>query len=153
MTAIDAAAERIRATAQLPLPQAERAQRIAAAIREVTGHRWVGIYTVAAGEVANLAWSGPAPPAHPSFPVDAGLTATAIGTRATVVSGDVGGDPRYLQALPTTASEMIVPIVVDGAVVGTLDVESDRTGAFGAADRMALERIAAALAGLYRAPA
>jgi L-methionine (R)-S-oxide reductase len=153
MTAIDAAEKRLRATAQLPLPQAERAQLIAAAIREVTGHRWVGIYAVAAGEVENLAWSGPAPPAHPRFPVDAGLTAAAIETRAPVVSGDVGGDPRYLQALPTTASEMIVPIVVDGAVVGTLDVESDRADAFGVADRMALERIAAALAGLYGAPA
>ena len=108
---------------------------------------------MAAGEVVNLAWSGPAAPAHLSFPVDAGLTATAIETRAPVVSGDVGADPRYLQALPTTASELIVPIVVDGAVVGTLDVESDRAGAFGAADRMALERIAAALAGLYGAPA
>ena len=153
MTAIDAAAKRIRATAQLPLPQAERAQRLAAAIREVTGHRWVGIYAVAAGEVTNLAWSGPAPPAHPSFPVDAGLTAAAIQTRAPVVSGDVGGDPRYLQALPTTTSEMVIPIVVDGAVVGTLDVESDRADAFGAADQMALERIASALAGLYGAPA
>jgi putative methionine-R-sulfoxide reductase with GAF domain len=48
---------------------------------------------------------------------------------------------------------MIIPIVVDGAVVGTLDVESDRANAFGAADRTALERIAAALAGLYGAPA
>ena len=153
MTAIDAAAKRIRATAQLPLPQAERAQLIAAAIREATGHRWVGIYAVTAGEVANLAWSGPAPPAHPSFPADAGLTAAAIETRAPVVSGDVGRDPRYLQALPTTASELIIPIVVDGAVVGTLDVESDRADAFEAADRMALERIAAALAGLYAAPA
>ncbi len=153
MTAIDAAAKRIRATAQLPLPRAERARLIAAVIREVTGHRWVGIYAVAAGEVANLAWSGPAPPTHPSFPAHAGLTAAAIRTRAPVVSGDVGGDPRYLQALPTTASEMIVPVVVDGAVVGTLDVESDRADAFGAADRMALERIAAALADLYGAPA
>jgi L-methionine (R)-S-oxide reductase len=153
MTAIDAAADRIRATAQLPLPQAERARRIAAAILKATGHRWVGIYAVAAGEVTNLAWSGPAPPAHRSFPVDAGLTATAIQTRAPVISGDVGGDPRYLHALATTASEMIVPIVVDGAVVGTLDVESDRTDAFGAADQMALERIAAALAGLYGPPA
>jgi L-methionine (R)-S-oxide reductase len=152
MTAIDDAADRIRATAQLPLPQAERAQRIAAAIHKATGHRWVGIYAVAAGEVTNLAWSGPAPPAHPSFPADAGLTAAAIQAHAPVVFGDVGGDPRYLQALPTTASEMIIPIVVDGAVVGTLDVESDLPDAFGTADRVALARIAAALAGLYGPP-
>jgi putative methionine-R-sulfoxide reductase with GAF domain len=100
MTAIDAAEKRIRATAELPLPQAERAQRIAAAIREVTGYRWVGIYAVAGGGVANLAWSGPAPPTHPSFPADAGLTAAAIQTRAPVVSGDVGGDPATSRPCP-----------------------------------------------------
>jgi putative methionine-R-sulfoxide reductase with GAF domain len=47
---------------------------------------------------------------------------------------------------------MIIPIVVDGAVVGTLDVESDLPNAFGTADRMALQRIAVALAGLYGPP-
>ena len=39
-----------------------------------TGRRWVGVYEVTPTEVVNLAWSGPAPPAHPTFPAAQGLT-------------------------------------------------------------------------------
>jgi L-methionine (R)-S-oxide reductase len=119
-------------------------------VRGATAQRWVGVYAVEAGEVVNLAWSGPGPPAHPRFPVGAGLTGAAIGARATVVSNDVANDPRYLTALETTGSEIIVPVMDSNRVVGTLDVESDRTGAFNDEDRAELERIAAELPPLYR---
>jgi putative methionine-R-sulfoxide reductase with GAF domain len=67
-----------------------------------------------------------------------------------VVVGDVTADPRYLTAFASTLSEVIVPVVDPdtGTVVGTLDVESAERGAFTDADRQALERCAAALAGL-----
>jgi L-methionine (R)-S-oxide reductase len=130
-------------------PRHVRAQRVADAVRSATGHRWVGVYAVEAHEVVNLAWSGPGPPAHPRFNVGAGLTGAAIEARGTVVSNDVANDPRYLTALATTGSEIIVPILAEDRVVGTLDVESDRTGAFGDEDRAALERVAAELPPLY----
>jgi L-methionine (R)-S-oxide reductase len=130
-------------------PRQVRAQRVAEAVRSATGHRWVGVYAVETHEVVNLAWSGPEPPAHPRFAVGAGLTGAAIEACATVVSNDVANDPRYLTALETTGSEIIVPIVAGDRVVGTLDVESDRIGAFGDEDRVALERVAAELPPLY----
>ena len=43
------------------------ATRVADAIRNRTGWRWVGMYTLVDGLVRNDAWSGPAAPAHPSF--------------------------------------------------------------------------------------
>jgi L-methionine (R)-S-oxide reductase len=68
------------------------------------------------------------------FPVTRGLTAVAIQTREPVVVNDVASDPRYLAALAGTGSEMIVPVINDGIVVGTVDVESGEVGAFNERD-------------------
>ena len=82
-----------------------------------------------------LAHTG-APPAHPRFPLTEGLSGEAVRTRATVISNDVGSDPRYLTAFDSTGSEIIVPVLgaESGIVIGTLDVESDRAGAFSEED-------------------
>jgi L-methionine (R)-S-oxide reductase len=145
----DALEPAVRAAAALELSRSEWARQIAELVRTTTGRRWVGIYEVTAGEVVNVAWSGPAPPAYPRFPVDRGLTGTAIETGETVVSNDVSRDPRYLTALESTGSELIVPVVVGGRVVGTLDVEDERTDAFEADDRRLFEGVAAELVPLY----
>jgi L-methionine (R)-S-oxide reductase len=139
----------VRATAELPLARDERSRRIADLIRRASGRRWVGIYDVTAAEVVNLAWSGPAAPAYPRFSTEQGLTGAAISARETVVSNDVARDPRYLTALPSTGSELIVPIVVGDLVVGTLDVEDESTNAFTDADCRLLEGVAVELRPLY----
>ncbi len=141
--------EAVRAAAALPLARVERSQRIADLVRAATGRRWVGVYDVTPTEVVNLAWSGPGPPAHPRFPVERGLTAAAIATHETVVSNDVARDPHYLTALASTGSELIVPLIAGGRVVGTLDVEDERTDAFGDDDRRLFERVARELVPLY----
>jgi L-methionine (R)-S-oxide reductase len=127
-----------------------RAKTIADLVRQETGRRWLGIYAVDAEEVVNLAWSGPSPLAHPRFPATQGLTGAAISRRATVISNDVAADPRYLVALESTGSEMIVPVIVAGEVVGTVDVEDAEPGAFGNEDQRLFEEIAAAATALYR---
>ena len=139
----------VGAAAKSSLPRAARAQQIADLIRAATGRRWIGVYEVTSNEVANLAWSGPAPPAHPRFPADQGLTGAAICGRETVVSNDVARDPRYLTALVSTGSELIVPVVVGGRVVGTLDVEDESRDAFDDDDRRLFERVAGEMGPLY----
>lgn len=141
--------EAVRATAELRIARESRSERIADLIRTATGRRWVGVYEVTSAEVVNLAWSGPAAPAHPRFPVERGLTGAAISTRETVVSNDVSRDPRYLTALASTGSELIVPVIVGDRVVGTLDVEDERTDAFSDDDRLLFERVAAEMRPLY----
>jgi L-methionine (R)-S-oxide reductase len=141
--------EAVRVAGELPLSRDERAQRIADLIRTSTHRRWVGIYEVTPTEVVNLAWSGPAPPAHHRFPADQGLTGAAIKTRETVVSNDVASDPRYLTALQSTGSELIVPVIVGEDVVGTLDVEDESRDAFGEDDRLLFEGVAGEMGPLY----
>ena len=51
---------------------------------------------------------------------------------------------RPISALlwPSTRSEIVVPIVYEGRVVGEIDIDSDRPAAFTEADRAYLERVA-----------
>jgi L-methionine (R)-S-oxide reductase len=127
----------------------ERAKSAVDLIRTRTGYRWVGIYRVAKSEVRNLAWSGPAAPAYPNFPIERGLTGAAIESRASVVANDVAHDARYLTNQDSTGSELIVPVIVDETIVGTLDVEDAQTDAFEDRDIAFFESVAAALASLY----
>lgn len=143
--------EDVRRESSADGPVEQRASRVAELIRVGTGGRWVGIYRVMSGEVRNLAWSGgPGPPQYPNFPIEQGLTGAAIRSCSTVLSNDVSNDLRYLTNQKSTGSELIVPVVRDGAVVGTLDVEDARTDAFDGEDQALYEHLAAALAELYR---
>jgi GAF domain-containing protein len=127
----------------------DRASRAAELIRSRTGRRWVGIYRVTESEVRNLAWSGPAPPAYPNFPIERGLTGAAIRSRSTIVSNDVANDSRYLTNQESTGSELIVPVLLDQTVVGTLDIEDASTDAFNKEDQTLFESLAATLTDLY----
>ncbi len=110
-------------------------KEIAGRIRTFGGYRWVGLYDVdhKAGVVTNIVWSGPNAPEYQSFPIQKGLTGAAITARHTVNVGDVSADPRYLTALGSTRSEIIVPVLDSEKkiVVGTIDIESEQPNAFG----------------------
>ena len=145
----EALARVVRATVAGDRPRPERAAAAAEAIREATGARWVGIYSLADGVVRNEAWSGPAAPAHPSFSADQGLTAHAIAAQAVALSNDVLRDPRYLTNQTDSGSELIVPVLLDGKVVGTLDLEDARIGAFDGAAIARYEALARQLLPLW----
>ena len=112
----------------------QKLQMIAALIRNSGNYRWVGLYEIdeRAGEVINLVWDGPDAPAYPRFPIGKGLTGAVIQERKVINVGDVVSDPRYLTALGSTRSEIIVPILDEerGQAVGTIDVESEQANAF-----------------------
>lgn len=132
-------------------PREDRARAAAEMIRDASGYRWVGIYDVGDEQIAVIGYSGSAAPAHPTFSVTQGLNGEAVRSRATVVSNDVANDTRYISAFETTGSETIVPILgaESGLVIGTLDVESERIGAFTSGEVEFLEDCAAVLRPLY----
>jgi putative methionine-R-sulfoxide reductase with GAF domain/predicted phosphodiesterase len=132
------------------LSLSERAHRVADALRAAGDYRWVGLYAVGPDRISVIAHTGDQPPTYPSFPRTQGLNGAAVRARASVVSNDVARDTRYLVAYASTGSELIVPVLGrDGEVVGTIDVESERTDAFGERDQALLEGCAAALAPLF----
>ena len=125
--------------------------RLAERIREAGAYRWVGIYAVGRHEISVIGWSGPAPPAHPRFPKDRGLCGVAAASGRTVVVNDVVKDPRYLETLTTTRSEIVVPVKRStGEVVALIDVESERPDAFGIVDQQKLEEFAVLAAALWK---
>jgi 3-hydroxyisobutyrate dehydrogenase/2-hydroxy-3-oxopropionate reductase len=142
----------IAAAASSTWPRQARASLVADTIRRHGGYRWVGLYDVGDREVTIVAWSGGGPPAYPRFPRDRGLTGRAVEAAATVVAGDVGADTDYLEAFADTRSEAIVPVVVDGSVVGTIDVETSEPHAFGDDDTALLERCRDAAVPLWGTP-
>ena len=105
-------------------------------------YSWVGIYLVEGDELVLGPWRGPQATEHVRIPVGAGICGAAAASGKTEVVDDVGSDPRYLACFPSTRSEIVVPIVYEGRVVGEIDIDSDRPAAFTGADREFLERVA-----------
>jgi GAF domain-containing protein len=124
--------EQLRSIVAAPDERPRRARRVAEAIRDARGYRWVGLYDVAATEIVAIGWSGTVAPSFPRFPIDQGLNGAAVRSRQPVVVQDVGTDPRYLTTFGSSGSEAIFPIVSSstGEVIGTIDAESDRRNAF-----------------------
>lgn len=56
----------------------------------------------------------------------AGLIGTAAQERAPVLAPDVRKDPRYLNDNPETRSELSVPLIYKGKVIGVIDLEHTR---------------------------
>ncbi len=105
-------------------------------------YSWVGIYLVEGDDLVLGPWKGPQATEHVRIPVGQGICGAAAATGRTEVVDDVAADARYLACFPSTRSEIVVPIVYEGRVVGEIDIDSDRPAAFGEADRAYLERVA-----------
>jgi GAF domain-containing protein len=58
----------------------------------------------------------------------------------------VNADDRYLACSIETRSEIVVPIMRGGDVLGEIDIDSDQIAAFDQDDRTMLESVAALLA-------
>ncbi len=71
-----------------------------------------------------------------------GLTAWSARHRESVLVNDVGNDPRYLNLISSTRSELAVPMVLGDCVRGVLNLESDEVGHFTDDDKRLVEAIA-----------
>lgn len=130
--------------------KAAAAKLIADAIRSEAGYRWVAVCQISETEVELLGWTGSEAPAFITFPATKGITRDVIKNRAPVVVSDVRKDPRYLVAYSSTRSEVIVPVLgPGGAVLGTIEADSDRENAFSEMDVRFLERCAEKVARLF----
>ena len=109
-------------------------------------YSWVGIYLVEGDDLVLGPWQGPEATEHTRIPVGQGVCGAAAASGVTEIVDDVNADPRYLACFPSTRSEIVVPIALDGRVVGEIDIDSDRPAAFGDDDREFLERVAALIA-------
>jgi L-methionine (R)-S-oxide reductase len=123
-------------------------------LRASFGHySWVGVYRLEGRELVLEAYDGPAATEHTRIPIDRGICGRAARDGATVLVDDVRASPEYLACFLSTRAEAVVPVLADGAVVGEIDIDSDRLNAFDATDRRLLEDVASKLVAALRAPA
>lgn len=108
-------------------------------------YNWVGFYMLEPGanpRVLALGHYRGAMTPHTRIPLNQGICGAAASSGKTVVVDDVRKDPRYLACSLETKSEIVVPIFVNGAVAGELDIDSHFPAAFGVEDRALIEYIA-----------
>jgi len=75
-----------------------------------------------------------------------GITGTAASTRLPLLVPDVRHDPRYLNALDAVRTELAVPMVARGKLVGVIDIQSTRPESYREQDRALLQLIGSRVA-------
>ncbi|MGH9144136.1 MAG: GAF domain-containing protein [Vicinamibacterales bacterium] len=78
--------------------------------------------------------------------VGEGLVGTAVAEGQPILVNDVHADPRYREAVPGSAAELVVPLRRKGRVIGALNLLSDTTGQFTEIDEMLLRQFGAHVA-------
>ena len=132
----------IRAESE-PWSAMERA--VAILKQELPYYTWVGVYLLEGDELVLGPFLGKPSP-HTRIPLGSGICGAAATQRATIIVDDVNADPRYFACSIETKSEIVVPIMDGGRVLGEIDIDSDRPAAFGASDCTLIEAVAALLA-------
>jgi L-methionine (R)-S-oxide reductase len=112
--------------------------------RRLSYYNWTGFYMLDPDDSETLVL-GPfqgAPTEHVRIPVSRGICGAAVAQNDTVIVNDVHSDSRYLACSLETKSEIVVPIRVNDAVVGEIDIDSHDLAAFSADDKEFLEKCA-----------
>lgn len=102
---------------------------------------WAGFYLVEPGRGDLLLGPFQGKPACVRIPAGRGVCGTAAATRATVVVPDVHAFPGHIACDSASNSEVVVPIVRGGRLLGVLDLDSPVHGRFDDADARGLESL------------
>lgn len=104
---------------------------------------WVGFYLLEGDELVLGPFQGL--PACVRIPLGKGVCGTAAQRRQTVVVPDVHAFPGHIACDAASRSEIVIPLFVDGELVGVLDIDSPEPDRFDEIDRQGLEAFAAEL--------
>lgn len=101
---------------------------------------WVGFYFYDGRELVVGPFQGK--PACVRIALGKGVCGTAAQTGETQLVPDVHAFDGHIACDADTRSEIVVPLVRDGALVGVFDLDSPRPGRFDDVDRAGLEAVA-----------
>jgi GAF domain-containing protein len=103
---------------------------------------WVGFYFLRGTDLVVGPFQGK--PACVRIALGKGVCGTAAAERKTQVVADVDAFPGHIACDPASRSEIVVPLVRGGELLGVLDIDSPRTGRFTAEDRAGIEALTSA---------
>lgn len=105
---------------------------------------WVGFYFVDGGSGDLIVGPFQGRPACVRIPPGSGVCGTALVERTTQRVADVEAFEGHIACDPASRSEIVVPLILDGEVIGVLDVDSPRPQRFSAEDQAGFEALARA---------
>ncbi len=105
---------------------------------------WAGFYRMVGGELVLGPFQGKA--ACIRIPLGKGVCGTAAATRETQLVEDVHAFPGHIACDAASRSELVVPIVHEGRLIGVLDLDSPEPARFDADDAAGCEALCARLA-------
>ncbi|MBY0347842.1 MAG: GAF domain-containing protein [Hydrotalea flava] len=112
---------------------------IAAMLKEQFNWLWVGFYLVKNDELVLGPFQGPI--ACTRIRKGRGVCGTSWQQAATIVVSDVNAFPGHIACSSLSQSEIVVPILHKGAVMGVLDADAKTVSQFDETDRLYLEQI------------
>ena len=123
-------------------PEADEVANMAnlsAALKQAFGFFWIGFYRVVGEELVLGPFQGPV--ACTRIRRGKGVCGTAWAEERTIVVEDVEQFPGHIACSSESKSEIVVPVVREGQIVGVLDIDSDCLRTFDAIDASRLEEI------------
>ena len=100
---------------------------------------WAGFYFMQGGELVLGPFQGK--PACVRIALGKGVCGTAARDRKTIVVPDVDAFPGHIACDSASRSEVVVPIVTGGKVIGVLDVDAPILNRFSGDDARMLEEL------------
>ncbi len=104
---------------------------------------WAGFYLLRQGELVVGPFQGK--PACVRIALGKGVCGTAAERRETVIVRDVHEFPGHIACDTASNSEIVVPMLEHGELIGVLDLDSPKLARFDEQDREGLENFVAAL--------
>jgi len=126
-----------------PDPIANMANASALIFETLPDVNWVGFYRNVSGELVVGPFQGR--PACIRIPFGSGVCGAAAATRQVQRIDDVHAFPGHIACDSASNSEIVVPLIRDGELIGVLDIDSPSTGRFTKEDEAGCTRLAAIL--------
>lgn len=99
---------------------------------------WVGFYLMKENELVLGPFQGL--PACVRIAIGKGVCGTAVAERKTLVVPDVHAFPGHIACDAASQSEIVIPLIKNGQVIGVLDIDSPIKKRFSSEDQQGLER-------------
>lgn len=112
---------------------------VAAALKEQFGWLWVGFYLVRNDELVLGPFQGPV--ACTRIKKGRGVCGASWAKAEALIVPDVEKFPGHIACSSLSRSEIVLPLLKEGAVAGVLDVDSTELNTFDETDKIYLEKI------------
>lgn len=133
--------EEIRKLSSQPQEFQAFCKNVVQILSRIPYYNWVGFYFLEDDILVLGPYVG-RPTEHVRIKVGQGICGRAVAEKSPIIVDDVRKESNYLACSLETLSEIVVPIWVEGKIVGEIDIDSDDLSAFEESDREFLEEVA-----------